>query len=192
MNPQKIDSLLTAEIVGSYVRHHTVGASQLPNLIASVHRTLVELGQPNPPEEVLTPAVSMQQSVRHDYVVCLDCGYRGKTLCRHISTRHGLTRDEYLKRWGLRHGHILTAPAYSERRSTLSKELGLGRKATAAVAPPVTLTVSAPAGTNGKSEAEPTRRRSTRSGSKSDAASDALAQPIPARQRGRRSRVASP
>src|SRR5271167_1544035 len=110
MDPQKIDPLLTAEIVGSYVRHHTVGASQLPDLIASVHRTLGELGQPMPSEEVLTPAVSVRKSVRPEFVICLDCGYRGRILRGHISRRHGLTRDEYLKRWGLRHDHPLTAP----------------------------------------------------------------------------------
>src|SRR5215831_2510114 len=46
----------------------------------------------------------------HDHVVCLDCGYRGKTLRRHIASRHGLTRDDYLKRWGLKSDHPLTAP----------------------------------------------------------------------------------
>src|SRR6202030_4057437 len=127
MDTQRVNPILTTKIVRSYLRHNTVGASELPDLIATVHRSLRELGRQPPVEEVLTPAVSVRQSVRHDYVVCLDCGYRGKTLRRHISTRHGLTRDEYLKRWGLRHDHVLTAPAYSERRSALSKELGLGR-----------------------------------------------------------------
>ena len=56
-------------------------------------------------------------------------------LQRHISTRHALNKDEYLKRWGLRNDHPLTAPAYSECRSTLAKALGLGRKPKAAVLP---------------------------------------------------------
>ena len=126
---------LTAKIVGSYLRHHKVGASQLPDLIAIVHRSLGGLGQQPPVEEVLTPAVSVRQSVRPDYVVCLDCGYRGKTLRRHISSRHGLSRAEYLRRWGLQPDHPLTAPAYSEHRSTLAKQLGLGRKPKAEAAP---------------------------------------------------------
>ena len=46
--------------------------------------------------------------------------------------RHGLSPSEYLRRWGLKTDHPLTAPVYSERRSTLAKSLGLGRKATAA------------------------------------------------------------
>src|SRR6202043_2460125 len=97
-------------------------------------------GPQAPVKKVLPPAVPAPQSVRHDYVVCLDCGYRGKTLRRHISTRHGLSRDEYLKRWRLRSDHPLTAPAYSERRSTMAKALGFGRKpkaqATSEMLPP--------------------------------------------------------
>src|SRR5438132_9621920 len=167
MDPQKVDPHLTAEIVQSYVRHNTVGAGQVSDLITSVHRALAQLG-PKQPEELPTPAVSVRRSVRHDYVVCLDCGYRGKTLRRHISTRHGLNRDEYLKRWGLPSDHLLTAPAYSESRSTLAKELGLGRKPAAKVALAATTTVSASAGADRNSEVKPTRRGRRRPGSKSD------------------------
>ena len=128
MNTEEINPHLTTQIVVSYVRHHRLGPDQLSDLITSVHRAIGQLGQPPEPDEILTPAVSVRRSVHRDYVICLDCGYRGKTLRRHISTRHGLSRDEYRQRWGLRSDHPLTAPAYSERRSTLAKSLGLGRK----------------------------------------------------------------
>jgi predicted transcriptional regulator len=128
MDAKNVNPLHMTKIVGSYLRHHIVGACQLPDLITSVHRSLSKLGLPALVEEVLTPAVSVRQSVRHDYVVCLECGYRGKTLRRHITTRHGLSREEYLRRWGLQPDHALTAPAYSEHRSTVAKQLGLGRK----------------------------------------------------------------
>src|SRR5271170_4042742 len=125
METETVDPHLTAKIVRNYVRHHTVEVGGLSDLITTVHRALGELGQPNHPEEVRTPAVSVRHSVHQDYVVCLDCGYRGKTLRRHINRQHGLSRDEYRKRWGLRNDHPLTAPAYTERRSMLAKELGL-------------------------------------------------------------------
>src|ERR1700746_1543007 len=128
VSTEKTDPHLTAMIVGSYVRHHRVGTDQISDLIPSVAQAFGQLGQPVAPEEVLVPAVSVRRSVHQDYVVCLDCGYRGKTLRRHISTRHGMTRDEYLKRWGLRSDHLLTAPTYSERRSTMAKSFGFGRK----------------------------------------------------------------
>jgi len=118
MNHEMVDQHLTTKIVRSYVRHHTVGTGQISDLITTVHRAIAQLRQPIAPEEVLVPAVSVRRSVSQDYVVCMDCGYRAKTLRRHISTRHGLNRDEYRKRWGLRSDHPLTAPAYTERRST--------------------------------------------------------------------------
>ena len=89
VGPQKVDPHLTAKIVRSYVRHHTVGAGEVSELITSVHEALAELGQPNQPDEVPTPAVPVRRSVHQDYVVCLDCGYKGKMLLRHISQQHG-------------------------------------------------------------------------------------------------------
>src|SRR6266478_5826994 len=137
VNTEETNPHSTAMIVSSYVRHHALRPEQLSDLITTVHHALGHLGQPVPAEEVLTPAVSVRRSVQHDYVVCMDCGYRGQTLRRHISTGHGLNKDEYLKRWGLRSDHPLTAPAYSERRSMMAKALGLGRKPKAPAGPAV-------------------------------------------------------
>ena len=80
MNTEEINPHLTAKIVVSYVRHHRLVPDQIADLITSVHRTIGQLGQPLEPEEVLTPAVSVRRSVHRDYVICLDCGHRGKTL----------------------------------------------------------------------------------------------------------------
>src|SRR6516164_7516951 len=138
VNTEESNPHLTAKIVVSYVRHHRLVPDQLAGLITSIHRAIDHVGQPPEPEEVLTPAVSVRRSVHRDHVICLNCGYRGKTLTRHIAARHGLSADEYRQRWGLRSSHLLTAPAYSERRSILAKELGLGRKPVAKVASPPT------------------------------------------------------
>ena len=176
------------------MRYHAVGVTQVSELITSVHRALTQLGQPIQPEQVRTPAVSVRQSVRHDRVVCLDCGFTGKTLHRHISNRHGLSRDEYLKRWGLRRNHLLTAPAYSEQRSTMAKELGLGRKPKAPIAPPATPVVALPPiDADAETETAPARRRRSRSRPKQvDAVSDAVAASAPVRKRRSRSQGASP
>ena len=188
-NPREVGPHLTARIVESYVRHHTVGTGQVSDLITSVHGALAQLGTPSHPEEVLTPAVSIRQSVRQDYVVCLDCGYRAKTLSRHISTRHSLSRDEYLKRWGLRKDHPLTAPGYTEQRSAMAKARGLGRKPKVQVAPARTWPAPGSADADLRSAEKPTRRRGIRSVSESDVVSKAVATPPTARKRG--SRVAS-
>ena len=194
MNTEETNPHSTAMIVSSYVRHHTLRPEELSDLITTVHHALSDLGQPVREEEVLTPAVSVRRSVHQDYVVCLNCGYRGTMLQRHISTRHALNKDEYLKRWGLRNDHPLTAPAYSERRSTLAKALGLGRKPKTAVPPAVTPTAAPTAVDVVKdSQATPARGRRSRSAAKSvDGGNEVVSEPKPARKRGSRSRVASP
>ena len=188
MNTEEINPHLTAKIVVSYVRHHRLVPDQLADLITSIHRAIGQLGQPPEPEQALTPAVSVRRSVQRDYVVCLDCGYRGKTLTRHIATRHGLSGDEYRQRWGLRSSHLLTAPAYSERRSILAKELGLGRKPSAKVAAPTKPAAPAPADRAGNPKA---RRSRARPASKSNVAND-VAAPTRATRRRSRARAASP
>jgi predicted transcriptional regulator len=87
--------------------------------------------------------VPIRQSVRRDYVVCLDCGYRGKMLRRHLVTAHGLSAAHYRARWNLPRDHAMTAPGYSERRSSLAKQLGLGRPRKADETPTVPETQTA-------------------------------------------------
>jgi len=193
MVDEAVDLHLTTKIFRSYVRHHRIEADQVSQLITSVHRVLGQLGQPVQPEEVRTPAVSVRQSVRHDYVVCLDCGYRGKMLQRHVARQHGLSRHEYLQRWGLRSDHPLTAPAYSERRSIMAKELGFGRKSAAQVAAAVTPTSAPrPLGVAHGSDPTPTRERRSRSVSKSADVTSEVVAATPARRKQSRTRVSSP
>jgi len=123
-----LDRELTTNIVAAYVRRSQIGADQLPVLILTVHQALTSLGKPA--AEVngeRIPAVPMRRSVHRDFVVCLDCGWKGQMLKRHLNTGHGLTVEQYRTRWNLPREHALTAPAYSERRSGLAKQLGLGR-----------------------------------------------------------------
>ncbi len=183
---RKMGPLLTATIVGSYLRHHVAGANQISDLITTVYQALDRLGQPVQVEKVVMPAVSVRRSVHHDYVVCLDCGFRALTLRRHLRVQHGLNPEEYMRRWNLKSDHPLTAPAYSGRRSTMAKALGLGRKAT------VETRVVAPMAVAAEPETQPTptRKPRTRSGTKAaEVTSEAVAAPSPARRGRPRSRA---
>ncbi len=81
--PVNLDSI--ARIVSSYVRHHQIEPDQLAGLIVEVHRGLASLGRGTPSVQVPPqPAVSIRQSVQRDYVVCLECGFRGQALRRHL------------------------------------------------------------------------------------------------------------
>lgn len=186
MNSNENHPRLTAEIVSKYVAHHKLEAGQLSRLITSVHQAIAQLGQPDESEQARTPAVSVRRSVQHDYVICLDCGFKATTLRRHLKVQHGLSPDEYFRRWGLKSDHPLTAPSYSERRSAMAKELGFGRKAsikTPAVTP-------ASVQVDQQTAATPKPRQKTRRATKAaDVAGAAVASPTPARRGRPRSRA---
>ena len=125
--PGDVGRHLVARIVGSYVKHNRVAADELQTMIASVHQSLSSLGKAPTSTEPLKPAVPIRRSVHPEYVVCLECGFRGRTLRRHLRGAHGFDPAAYYARWKLPADHPITAPAYSARRSAMARELGLGR-----------------------------------------------------------------
>jgi predicted transcriptional regulator len=142
-NQQNTDKLaLIADVVSSYLRRNSVSTDQIGTVVASVTRAIgdaekqlagggVEVGAS--PDIATTarpePAVSVRSSVKPDFIICLDCGAKVKTLKRHLQSAHGLDPKQYRERWELKKDYPMTAPAYSERRSAMARDLGLGRKA---------------------------------------------------------------
>ena len=119
---------LTSDIVAAHVSNNSVGVDELPALIKNVYGALSGLGVA-PQEEVKPePAVSVRASVKPDHLVCLEDGKKMKMLKRHLMTDHGLTPAEYRARWGLPADYPMVAPDYAEKRRTLAKQIGLGRK----------------------------------------------------------------
>jgi predicted transcriptional regulator len=128
---------MTADIVAAHVSNNSVAVSDLPVLIANVHRALAGLGDaPAAPDaEVnMTPAVSIRSSVKPDLITCLDCGKKMKMLKRHLKTDHQMTVDQYRATWGLPKTYPMVAPDYAEKRRALAVKIGLGRKPDAKVA----------------------------------------------------------
>jgi len=124
------DTEHVAKIVSSYARRNPVPADQLPALIATVHAALasIEGGGPPAPAIAPEPAVPIRRSVQPDAITCLDCGYRGKMLKRHLMRVHQLTPNEYRKRWGLKDDYPMVTPNYAALRSEMAKSIGLGQR----------------------------------------------------------------
>ncbi len=118
---------LTTRIVAAHVANNPIVAAELPSVIATVHQALATLG----PEEAAPrpePAVPIKQSVKPEYIVCLDDGKKLKMLKRHLRTSYDMSPDEYRERWGLPRDYPMVAPNYAKQRSALAKKIGLGRK----------------------------------------------------------------
>jgi len=121
---------LTASIVASHLSHNQVSAEAVPGLIQSVYRSLSTVGEPTvEPNVALTPAVPVKKSVFPDFIVCLEDGKKLKMLKRHLHTSYGMTPNDYRSKWGLPHDYPMVAPNYASTRSSLAKQIGLGRKA---------------------------------------------------------------
>ena len=129
-DPQRDEMIsLTADIVAAYVSNNAVSSSDLPGLIETVFSTLQRVGAPAaPPEPEQQPAVPVKRSISNKAIVCLECGKGQKMLKRHLASAHGLTPDEYRAKWRLPYDYPMVAPDYAEKRRTLAKQIGLGRK----------------------------------------------------------------
>ncbi|GJD59912.1 MucR family transcriptional regulator [Methylobacterium frigidaeris] len=119
---------LTSDIVGAYVSNNNVRAADLPGLIASIHATLVGLGQPaaEPEEDHKVTAAQIRKSVTPDHITSFLDGKPYKSLKRHLTTR-GYTPDEYRQKFGLPFDYPMVAATYAAQRSELAKSLGLGQ-----------------------------------------------------------------
>ena len=124
---------LTADVVSAYVSNNSVPMTELPALIAQVHRALGSTEgseeRPGTPAARPKPAVPVKRSVTPDYIVCLEDGKQFKSLKRHLSSRYDMTPEEYRARWNLPADYPMVAPNYAAARSKLAREMGLGRKA---------------------------------------------------------------
>jgi predicted transcriptional regulator len=126
---------LTAQIVSAHLSNNPTETATLPALIHSVYRSLSTVGEPQPqPTPTLTPAVPVKKSVFPDHIVCLEDGKKLKMLKRHLRTSYGMTPEAYRTKWGLPSDYPMVAPSYAAKRSSLAKEIGLGRKPAAVTA----------------------------------------------------------
>ena len=117
---------LVTEVVSAQLANNKTASSDVGSLIQSVYKALDELRTNGTPAELPKPAVPVKRSVTPDYIVCLEDGKQLKMLKRYLRSTHGMTPEEYRKRWGLPADYPMVAPKYAEKRSKIAKSLGLG------------------------------------------------------------------
>lgn len=136
-----VDKLnLIVSVTANYLRRNSVGIDQIPNVVSTVTRAIEQAAKeieglpvasalPAAPPETQAPAVPIKKSVHREHIICLECGIRARTLKRHLQSAHGLVPQQYREKWQLPKDYPMVAPSYSEKRSHMAKELGLGRQA---------------------------------------------------------------
>jgi predicted transcriptional regulator len=131
---------LTAQIVMSHASMSELTPEELVDEIKEVYNVLSSLDTGALLEETVTekgaeegavkkPPVPLKEIVKAKYVICLECGKKMKTLKTHLRKAHNLMPKEYYRRFGLDPKKFpLVCKEYSEQRSKLAKERGLGAK----------------------------------------------------------------
>ena len=116
------------EIVAAYVSNHEVGREELPDFIQLIHRSLCNIssGQAFKLGSPSAPAVPIEESIKPDYIICLEDGIKLKMLKRHLKTSYNMTPDQYRERWGLPINYPMVAPNYTKQRQSIAKNIGLG------------------------------------------------------------------
>jgi predicted transcriptional regulator len=69
-----------------------------------------------------------------DHIISMIDGKPYKTLKRHLS-RHGLTPDEYRRRYNLKPDYPMVSESYSAARRDMARKIGLGQKGRTAKEP---------------------------------------------------------
>jgi predicted transcriptional regulator len=129
---------LTAQIVMSHASMSELSPDELVDEIKEIYNVLSSLEggavlegmaaeKSDEAGVVKKPPVPLKDIVKAKYVVCLECGKKMKTLKTHLRKAHNLMPKEYFQRFGLDPKKFpLVCKEYSEQRSKLAKERGLG------------------------------------------------------------------
>jgi predicted transcriptional regulator len=118
---------LTAVIVACFVSNNPLTAPELPVLITSTHATLrgIDAVRIRSGDEE-KPAVPIDESIAHDYLICLNDGQKLRALKRYIYRKYALSPEQYREKWGLPDDYLMVAPAYSALRSKIAKDHASG------------------------------------------------------------------
>ena len=125
---------LATELTIAWLANPNTNASSddVPAFLQKMHQAVINLTaapveQPAVEPEY-TPAVTVRRSLSSkDHIISLIDGKPYKTLRRHLS-RHGLTPEQYRKRYSLKPDYPIVSESYSQVRREMAKKIGLGRK----------------------------------------------------------------
>ena len=121
---------ITADIVCAYISNNHVEVADIQGVMQKIHSAVQDLarhGHGFRKSGPLVPAVPIEDSIKDDYIVCLEDGKKLQMLKRHLNTVYKMSIDEYRERWGLAPDYPVVAPNYARRRSQIAKNTGLGQ-----------------------------------------------------------------
>jgi predicted transcriptional regulator len=105
---------------------------KLPQVFSTLHELQrAESGEIELPKtQEVTPAQALtpENSIQNDKVICLECGAEMRQLTVRHLVSHGMSQKEYKKKYGFAMGTPLAAESVSKARSKAAEKRGLPEK----------------------------------------------------------------
>ena len=139
--PKKLIEI-ASEIVQTQVSLSSMSATDIAASLREVFSTLQELQKAEAEGTELAPggeatgeaptqqkpALTPQESIQKDKVICLECGAEMKQLTSKHLVSHGMGQKEYRKKYGFSMRTPLSAKSLTKARSKAAKKRGLPEK----------------------------------------------------------------
>ncbi len=74
------------------------------------------------------PAVDPKKSIKERSIACLECGKQFRVMTKKHLAKHGLTPEEYKKKWGFKPKTSLICKSLSRERRNKMKDMELWKK----------------------------------------------------------------
>ncbi len=117
----------TTEIVSARVNESDMSGKDIVELFKTIYTGLHGFMKDQSGRTDQEPAVPIKDSITPDYLICLEDGQKMKMLRRYLRTNFDMTPEQYREKWNLPADYPMTAPNYAKKRSSLAKDIGLGK-----------------------------------------------------------------
>jgi predicted transcriptional regulator len=126
---------IASEMVQTQVSLTSMSAADITSSLRQIFSTLHELqkaesGEIELPKTESAPAqtAAPEDSIQENKVICLECGAEMRQLTQKHLVFHGMTQNEYKKKYGFSMRTPLAAKALTKARSKAAKKRGLPEK----------------------------------------------------------------
>lgn len=120
------------EIVKAQASVRNMTEEEITSMVKSLAAQLKELIEGKDAsaeaEEVQAPPIDPKKAIKEKSIVCLECGKSFRILTKRHLKSHGLTPEEYKKKWGYKKGQSLIAKALARERRKKMQEIQLWTK----------------------------------------------------------------
>ena len=126
---------MAVEIAAAQASHAKMSPDEVDEFLKKTFERLKQMkGEEEVPQERVpeakeaVPPVEPQKSIQRNKVICLECGKEFRQLTNAHLKSHGLTAQEYRKKWGFPARQPLAAKSLSAKRRKIAKDMNLAER----------------------------------------------------------------